>query len=227
VTDIVVGGDCRWELGVPDGTTSDLRFELRSDSRNYLIFADTAMDASAWVTALTTAWQECLAKSRSSMMNSGGYGALAKTEEDYKLLQAIASETVRDDELDDEDEENDSALPREAVEDDDDEDNIFVDRYLDMYNLPHTNERRQIFRQAIQIGRTVGKDPKRRVRHVTVIYNPVSGAGKAKKNVDLTLAPVLEIAGVAYMITATTHRGHAREIARTFDYTQVCSGVLP
>lgn len=48
----------------------------------------------------------------------------------------------------------------------------------------------------------------------------VSGAGKAKKNVDQTVVPVLEVAGVDLKIIATTHRGHAREIASTFDCTK-------
>lgn len=226
VTEIVVGGDCRWELGVPDEATSDLRFALRTDVRDYLVFADTAMEASAWVTAIKTAWKECQAKSRSVNMNAGGYGAIAKTNEEYQLLQAIASEAVHDDALADEDEDNDAddsgAAEPMGDDVDDDEDSIFLDRYLDMYNLPHTNERRQIFRHAIQIGRRVGKTSQRQ-RHVTIVYNPVSGAGKAKKNVDLTLAPVLDIAKVAYMVIATTHRGHAREIARTLDYSKVRS----
>jgi hypothetical protein len=75
------------------------------------------------------------------------------------------------------------------------------------YNLPHTIERRRIFQEAIRIGRTFGRDPARKNRHVTIVYNPVSGAGKAKKNVDLTLVPVLEIAGVSFrsIIPPTPH----------------------
>jgi hypothetical protein len=99
VTDVVVGGDCKWDFdGVPDEATSNRRFELRTDSRDYHIYAEIPEDGPLWGDALTTAWKTCLAKSRSFAVGSL-FDEIAESPEDLELLRAIASDPVRDDEM--------------------------------------------------------------------------------------------------------------------------------
>lgn len=64
---------------------------------------------------------------------------------------------------------------------------------------------------------------------VTVIYNPVSGSGSAKKIAELTVVPVLRLAGLDFKVVPTTHRGFATDFVRNMDITQcdtvvVCGG---
>jgi Diacylglycerol kinase catalytic domain len=50
---------------------------------------------------------------------------------------------------------------------------------------------------------------KLRPKHVTIIYNPVSGAGKAKHVVNTILIPALTAALIKYFVVITKYRGHA------------------
>lgn len=217
----VTGGseESGWEsVETPSVVFPELRFALHSEARTYYLFTTEKEATAEWLKVLTEAFRACHIESRRGTLiqSDPGFAALAATREEQELLSKIASPAVQDNGAYDEDEDAEEDDSDVGDEDDEAEDLLFVDRYLDMYQLPHTQERRRILQEALRIGRS--QRTSGRPRHVTIIYNPVSGAGKAKKNVDLTLVPVLEICGISFKITATTHRGHAREIASTFDY---------
>ena len=48
-----------------------------------------------------------------------------------------------------------------------------------------------------------------RHRHITVIYNPVGGGGKAKRLVAHMVVPVLQLAKLRFTVTPTQYRSHA------------------
>eukprot|EP00050_Salpingoeca_kvevrii_P021000 m.105082 g.105082 ORF g.105082 m.105082 type:complete len:627 (-) comp9130_c0_seq2:2306-4186(-) len=54
-------------------------------------------------------------------------------------------------------------------------------------------------------------------RHLTVIYNPVSGNGTAKKIVDHMVTPVFRLAHVEYDVVPTQYAGYAVEYMRELD----------
>eukprot|EP00048_Salpingoeca_helianthica_P023945 m.28474 g.28474 ORF g.28474 m.28474 type:complete len:871 (+) comp9086_c0_seq2:192-2804(+) len=65
--------------------------------------------------------------------------------------------------------------------------------------------------------------------HVTIIYNPVSGQGKAKRVVDQIVVAALKAANVDYTCVATQYRGFATEHVNKLDLTKtdgiiVCGG---
>ncbi|KAF9437759.1 sphinganine kinase lcb4 [Entomortierella beljakovae] len=62
----------------------------------------------------------------------------------------------------------------------------------------------------------VYKDLKRE-RHFKVLVNPFGGQGHAKRIWEDTAEPLLKAAGCTYDLTYTTHRYHAKEIAKDLD----------
>lgn len=65
--------------------------------------------------------------------------------------------------------------------------------------------------------------------HVTIVYNPVSGQGKAKRVVDQIVVQALKAAGVDYTCIATQYRGFATEHMLALDMSKtdgviVCGG---
>ncbi|KAG0333537.1 sphinganine kinase lcb4 [Podila humilis] len=65
----------------------------------------------------------------------------------------------------------------------------------------------------------VYKDLKRS-RHYKVLVNPFGGQGLAKKMWERTAEPIVKAAGCTYDLTYTTHRYHAKEIARDLNIRQ-------
>ncbi|KAF9384033.1 sphinganine kinase lcb4 [Podila verticillata] len=65
----------------------------------------------------------------------------------------------------------------------------------------------------------VYKDVKRS-KHFKVLVNPFGGQGHAKKLWEHTAEPLIKAAGCTYDITYTTHRYHAKEIARDLNILQ-------
>lgn len=66
-------------------------------------------------------------------------------------------------------------------------------------------------------------------RHITVIYNPVGGGGKARKLVGHMVVPVLQLCKLKFTIMPTKYRRHAVEIMQNFDMDStnaviVCGG---
>eukprot|EP00040_Diaphanoeca_grandis_P008022 m.43466 g.43466 ORF g.43466 m.43466 type:complete len:799 (+) comp19380_c0_seq1:87-2483(+) len=218
---LVFLGDCNWTFGTPSIATVDKRFEIFTDTRQYQFFAWDSEDANSWVEALGKSFEQA---------HKLPFGTRESVRcRTPKITLADAVEFVEaDDEEDDEDEDEDDTdaevlhhnNPADRA---DDHKSFFIDRYLDMYNLPHTAERRRILLEALRLGRTDSE--RNRKRHIQIIYNPVSGAGKAKKNVDYTVVPVLEIAGIDFKVTATTHRGFAREFATNLNF-KTTTGII-
>lgn len=62
-------------------------------------------------------------------------------------------------------------------------------------------------------------------KHLTLIYNPISGQGRARRVLEQMVLPVLEAANVPYTLVATQHRGHATEYVRDLDM-DTTSGVV-
>ncbi|KAG0330051.1 sphinganine kinase lcb4 [Dissophora globulifera] len=62
----------------------------------------------------------------------------------------------------------------------------------------------------------VYKDVKR-ARHYKVLVNPFGGQGHAKRIWENTAEPLFRAAGCTYDLTYTTHRFHAKEIAKDLD----------
>ena len=74
-----------------------------------------------------------------------------------------------------------------------------------------------------------GVETKLQDRHVTVIYNPKGGGGKAKTYVSKMVVPVLELAKLKFTVQPTKYRNHAVEILRDLnpertDAVIVCGG---
>ena len=69
-------------------------------------------------------------------------------------------------------------------------------------------ERAEILLEAKRVGDNREKPD---TRHITIIYNPVSGGGKAKRIVAHLVEPVLKLAKVNYSVMATQYRRHAVE----------------
>lgn len=65
-----------------------------------------------------------------------------------------------------------------------------------------------INRQAFGAHRTRVGEPK---RHLTILYNPVSGDGTAKRIVDKLVTPVLRECKVEYDVIPTQYAGYAKE----------------
>eukprot|EP00047_Mylnosiga_fluctuans_P023538 m.139873 g.139873 ORF g.139873 m.139873 type:complete len:933 (-) comp9621_c0_seq2:187-2985(-) len=59
--------------------------------------------------------------------------------------------------------------------------------------------------------RSLSGRPVQGPKHITVIFNPVSGAGKAKKVVDQIVVPVLQAANIKVVVVPTQYRGFATE----------------
>eukprot|EP00039_Didymoeca_costata_P025376 m.13110 g.13110 ORF g.13110 m.13110 type:complete len:503 (-) comp4793_c0_seq2:81-1589(-) len=83
--------------------------------------------------------------------------------------------------------------------------------------------RKQVLLEAQEYGES--EEGKAADRHLTVVYNPISGAGVAKKIVDHFVEPVLRLAGLRYDIVATEYRGFAIEYLMKIDPTKT-DGVL-
>ena len=49
-------------------------------------------------------------------------------------------------------------------------------------------------------------------RHITVIYNPFGGGGKARRLVGAMVIPVLELCKLKFKVMPTKHRRHAVEL---------------
>eukprot|EP00039_Didymoeca_costata_P004887 m.76845 g.76845 ORF g.76845 m.76845 type:complete len:834 (+) comp12585_c0_seq1:102-2603(+) len=233
---IRAGLDCKWVDKMPGNVDEMARFQVISDSRDYKMYTDTQEEAEKWVSVLQEAVRAATPHKKVSV------GVLASLEDKTLSLHADKEESsdtwqdisptaeteedaiavvVNDDVYQDEDEEDNEDVDQEfsgesSSEDEDEDDAMYIDRYLNMYNLPLTNERRKLFGKAVGIGRTL----KNQKRHVIIVYNPVSGSGKAKKNVENMVIPILEIAGVNFQVIATEYRGFAREFAKDFDYTR-------
>lgn len=62
-------------------------------------------------------------------------------------------------------------------------------------------------------------------KHLTLIYNPISGQGRALRVLEQMVLPVLEAANVPHTLVATQHRGHATEYVRDLDIGST-SGVV-
>eukprot|EP00048_Salpingoeca_helianthica_P005630 m.89768 g.89768 ORF g.89768 m.89768 type:complete len:759 (-) comp13673_c1_seq1:46-2322(-) len=112
---------------------------------------------------------------------------------------------------DDEDEDEDDGTEVDTKDD------VTVDQEVDSFfgfsRIPRTRERRNILMDALRIrneatgARTL----------ITVIYNPVSGAGTARKIAEQTVVPVLRLAGLEVLVVPTTHRGFATSYAASMD----------
>ena len=66
-------------------------------------------------------------------------------------------------------------------------------------------------------------------RHITVIYNPVGGGGKAKRLVAHMVVPVLQLTKLRFTITPTKYRAHAVEMVSSLNIDNtdgiiVCGG---
>lgn len=53
-----------------------------------------------------------------------------------------------------------------------------------------------------------------------VLVNPVAGKGHALKACETTLCPMLDQAGIRYVVTSTTHVGHASELIRNSENSE-------
>lgn len=91
-----------------------------------------------------------------------------------------------------------------------------------MYQAQH-QDRKLILHEAAEYGAT--GEAARSGRHLIVLYNPVSGAGVAKKLVDHMVAPVLRLAGISFDVVATEHRGFAIDYMFNLDCSKA-NGVL-
>lgn len=202
------GGDCKWEFAVPSSATSDKRFQIATDTRTYQMFTAEIADADDWITKIT----ESLKQAHTLQLDKLVEVKPAEVTGDEEFTALTGGLTFDNDDDEDEDEEDrgdvdfaDSGGGGGGGNSDDEEDGgeldeeagYFVDRYLDMYNLPHTKLRRKMLLEAIKIGRSSHKTK----RHMHIIYNPTSGSGLAKKNVDDTVVPVLEVAGIDFKVT--------------------------
>lgn len=66
-------------------------------------------------------------------------------------------------------------------------------------------------------------------RHITVIYNPVGGGGKAKRLVGHMVVPILQLTRLKFKVVPTQYRCHAVELVRDLDLEStdgiiVCGG---
>lgn len=226
-SEIVSGGDCKWEFAVPSSATSDKRFQIATDTRTYQMFTADVADAAEWIEKISDSLKQAHTLPVGTLVEETPAEVANEPERRTSKSVAMAGDevlaalsggiTFDNDDLD-EDEDEDERDTRDADfadasggdnsdnEDDDgdldEEAGYFVDRYLDMYNLPHTRLRRNMLLEAIKIGRSSHKTK----RHLHIVYNPTSGSGLAKKNVDDTVVPVLEVAGIDFKVTwALTH----------------------
>lgn len=87
----------------------------------------------------------------------------------------------------------------------------------------HHHDRKVILQEAAELGKT--GEPAHSGRHLTVLYNPISGAGVAKKLVEHMVEPVLRLAGASYDVVATEYRGFATEFMLKLDPSKT-TGVL-
>lgn len=95
--------------------------------------------------------------------------------------------------------------------------------------LPHRHHKQHAERKAVLLeAQEVGESEQGKInanRHIIVLYNPISGAGVAKKLVDNMVEPVLRLSGCKYTIQATEYRGYAIEYMLKLD-PESCDGVL-
>jgi len=62
-------------------------------------------------------------------------------------------------------------------------------------------------------------------RHLTILYNPISGDGTAKRIVDKLVTPVLRAAFVEYDVVPTQYAGYATEYVHDMKLDG-CDGIL-
>lgn len=88
----------------------------------------------------------------------------------------------------------------------------------------HQNERREIFLEAAAWGKSAAGKANAN-RHITILYNPVSGAGIAKRLVEHMVEPVLKLAGCKFTTIQTEYRGFAIDFMLSLDPTKT-DGIL-
>jgi len=86
--------------------------------------------------------------------------------------------------------------------------------------------RGQILRDAKAYGDTFDKVQD---RHITVLYNPVGGGGKARRLVGAMVIPVLQLCKLKFKVMPTKYRRHAVEVMQSLDMDStngviVCGG---
>eukprot|EP00051_Salpingoeca_urceolata_P024536 m.432507 g.432507 ORF g.432507 m.432507 type:complete len:601 (+) comp20245_c1_seq2:119-1921(+) len=86
------------------------------------------------------------------------------------------------------------------------------------------SEKESILQAAADIGRRREAEGMPR-RHITVVYNPVSGNGTAKRIVDRKVTPILRLAHVEYDVVPTQYAGFAIEFMKDLDLSHT-DGVL-
>lgn len=55
------------------------------------------------------------------------------------------------------------------------------------------------------------------VRHITVVYNPIGGGGKARRLVGAMVIPVLQLCKLKFKVMPTKYRRHAVELMKELD----------
>ena len=64
-------------------------------------------------------------------------------------------------------------------------------------------------------------------RHITVIYNPFGGGGKAKHLVAHMVVPVLQLAKLRFTVMSTKYRCHAIRIVKELDVRTIRTNHYP
>eukprot|EP00052_Salpingoeca_macrocollata_P022869 m.199798 g.199798 ORF g.199798 m.199798 type:complete len:526 (+) comp21903_c3_seq4:129-1706(+) len=100
---------------------------------------------------------------------------------------------------------------------------------LPKFGSEHEKARLDALEKAKCLKEAVSKSKALKKRFFVVIFNPVSGSGKAKKVVQHMVEPLLTLAGVNYETLPTDHRGHATEFVAAMDTKKftdvlVCGG---
>lgn len=90
-------------------------------------------------------------------------------------------------------------------------------------NKKNNKERNKILKEAKRLGEALS--PEEKNRNIVVIYNPVSGAGAAKRLVQHMVVPILKLTGLKFTIVETQYRRHAVEYMQTLDLDSV-DGVI-
>jgi diacylglycerol kinase family enzyme len=188
---------CDWPASeMPKDLKMERRFELMTDSRNFRFYADSAEVAQIWLHKLTELKDKAQRAAKRSLPENDGL--------DMTLLQLV--------EDNDEDEDEDEA------DDDDDDDFAYVDDYFEFFQIPNTSERRHLLAEALKYNRLgTGMISPTKRRHVTILYNPVSGQGTAKKIVEMNVIPILRLANLEFTVVPTQYRGFANEHVNNLD----------
>ena len=59
------------------------------------------------------------------------------------------------------------------------------------------------------------------IKRVVLVYNPVGGRKKAQRTVDRIVAPMLQEKGIELVLQPTKYAGHAEELGKTLDLSDV------